>query len=523
MRPQHRGEAQSESSGRVVDRWVERAKHGRGSLEAMVADTLWHERRRLDRYGGSPAEQAFYQKAQRGLRTAAEPDLLALLDDMARRFVAEIVGSFDERVYRVATHALPPALGLLLRATRPRDLFMPHRLGRGLKDHVEICGETARVRALLERGTLMVVPTHASHMDSLALGYAVYLLGIPPLLYGAGLNLFTNPLTSFFMDHLGAYRVDRKKTAPLYKEVLKEYATVALELGYHNLFFPGGTRSRSGAVERKLKKGLLGTALSAYVQNLRRRRPKPDVWIVPCTISHKLVLEAETLIDDHLKEVGKSRYIIEDDEFSKPRRVLAFLASLVRLDAKITITFSEPLDVVGNRVDANGRSLDPRGRVVDPKSYVEREGEPVHDEQRDHEYTSDLADSVGSAFARDNVVMSTHVVASVLHRMLLEKNRGMDPYRVLRTGGTTPSFAISDVAREVDTTLCRLREKGQAPRVADDIRSADAREVIDDALRCFGTYHAEPAARRDGERIVHENRNLLLFYGNRLSGYGTER
>ena len=36
----------------------------------------------------------------------------------------------------------------------------------------------------------------------------------------------------------------RRKKAPIYKDVLKQYATVSLELGYHNLFFPGGTRSR---------------------------------------------------------------------------------------------------------------------------------------------------------------------------------------------------------------------------------------------------------------------------------------
>ena len=42
------------------------------------------------------------------------------------------------------------------------------------------------------------------------------------------------------------------------------------------------------------------------------------MFIVPATLSFQLVLEAETLIDDFLKEVGKSRYIITDDEFASP-------------------------------------------------------------------------------------------------------------------------------------------------------------------------------------------------------------
>ena len=102
------------------------------------------------------------------------------------------------------------------------------------------------------------------------------------------------------MRNLGAYKVDRKKTATVYKDVLKEYATCSLEMGYHNLFFPGGTRSRSGAVERHLKLGLLGCAVRAYVGRPRAGRPRPEIYLVPVTMNYELVLEAETLIDDHL-------------------------------------------------------------------------------------------------------------------------------------------------------------------------------------------------------------------------------
>ena len=51
-------------------------------------------------------------------------------------------------------------------------------------------------------------------MDSLVLGYAIYRLGLPPVIYGAGLNLFSNPLVGFFMHNLGAYTVDRRKRDP---------------------------------------------------------------------------------------------------------------------------------------------------------------------------------------------------------------------------------------------------------------------------------------------------------------------
>jgi glycerol-3-phosphate O-acyltransferase len=348
----------------------------------------------------------------------------------------------------------------------------------------------------------------------------VFLMGMPPLLYGAGLNLFKNPLISFFMQNLGAYRVDRKKSAGLYKDVLKEYAAATLELGHNNLFFPGGTRSRSGSVEQKLKKGLLGTAMSAYVRNLRAHKPRPNLYFVPCTISYKLVLEAETLINDYLQDVGKARYIIEDDEFSQPRRILKFLSNLISMDSRVVITFCEPLDIVGNRVDEDGRSIDARGRPVDPVSYFSRDGEPVDDTQRDAQYTGEVASAVAGAFLRDNVVMSTHVVGHALLALLRRRNPELDLYRLLRTGGTQPSVPLSELGPEVDRVLEALRSRPGGPRLGVELAQRNGHAIIDDALRHFETYHTEPAAVRRGERVLHRDRNLLYYYGNRLRHYG---
>ena len=104
------------------------------------------------------------------------------------------------------------------------------------------------------------------------------------------------------------------------------------------------------------------------MNNLRNGRASPNIYFVPVTLSFQLVLEAETLIDDFLKEV-KSRYIITDDEFSQASRIYDFMTQLMRLDSKVFATFSEPMDPFGNYVDENGESVDPRGQV-DPSKYV---------------------------------------------------------------------------------------------------------------------------------------------------------
>ncbi len=525
MRPEDRERATIEAATRVVDRVVARAKSS-DDLEAVLSDTLYNERRRLEREPAGRArtrsDQAFYQDLQRRLRHASKEDLRRLLDDVSRRFAREIVGSFDDRVYRLSTTVVPTGLSVLLGAMTPKKLRSLSGLRRGLSNHLQIQGALDHVRKLEKLGTVIVVPTHASHLDSLVIGYAIHLIGLPPLLYGAGLNLFENPLMSFFMNNLGAYRVDRKKHSGLYKDVLKEYATVALEYGYDNLFFPGGTRSRSGAVERHLKRGLLGTGIAAFVNNLRSARKQPQLFVLPCTISYKLVLEAETLIEDHLKEVGKSRYIIEDDEFSHPRRILRFFTDLASLDAKVLVNFSEPLDLFGNPVDEEGRSLDPRGRAIDPKSYVLIGGEPRHDRQRDEQYTNELAQAVAASFMKDNVLMSTHLVGLGMMQLLRRHNPDVDEYRLLRTGGAQPSFPATEVAEEVGRILSRIEELAEPPRLAPELQG-DLNTILEDALAAFACYHAVPAAVRRGDRVFHEDRSLLLYYSNRLRGYDLGR
>ena len=528
MRREDQERALVEVTSRVVDSFVQAARGREGHLESVLSDTLYHEGLRLEREDPSdPAAKAYralYGRVRRELGSASPHRQQALLTEITRQYAQEVVGNFDERVYRVATRALPHGLSALLKGASVRRVAsMDVLLRRGLQDHVQVEGEVDHVKALLERGTLLVTPTHSSNLDSPVLGYAVYLMGVPPLTYGAGLNLFTNPVLSFFMGNLGAYKVDRKKRAALYKAVLKEYSTCAMELGYHSLFFPGGTRSRSGEVERKLKKGLLGTAVRAYTNNLQTGRQKPNIYVVPCTINYKLVLEAETLIRDHLAEVGKARFIITDDEFSKPRRILNFMSNLFSLDARIAVRFGKPLDVFGNPVDLKGCSLDPCGRVVDPRGYVSRDGVPLRDDQRDQQYTNELAEVIGGSYGRDNVVMSTNLVGFALCNMLQRANPGMDRYRLLRTGGALDSFLMSELHAEVQRVLDAVKDLTNGPALEPVLLRGDVPEIVNDALKHYAIYHTLDAAERRGDRVFHHDRNLLLFYGNRLRGYDLGR
>lgn len=524
MRAEHQNVARSEVTARVVERIAAAGPH---AVAEALADTLYQERIRLQgaRYEWEQSDVAYWKSFGKRFADSGASGQRELLHEVISRFTAEVMGSFDPRVYRVATSALPQGLKLLMNAVDPRRMLTGHAgQSAGLSDNVVLRGETEAVRALAQKGTLVVVPTHLSNMDSIVMGYAAYLVGLPPLLYGAGLNLFTNKLIGFFMNHLGAYRVDRRKKCETYKEVLKEYATFSMELGYHNLFFPGGTRSRGGGVERKLKKGLLGSALAAYQNNLRQRRRQPNLYVVPVTISYALVLEAQTLIEDYLQDIGKSRYIIQDDEFSRPRRIAEFMRDLLALDSKIYITFGEPLDPFGNVVDFQGRSLDPRGRIVDPSRYVCRDGEVVSDVQRDHAYTSELSAAIVRGFERHNRIQSTHLLAFVVHVLMRRAQEGADLYRVLREGLGKAGLPQDVVIGALDRLLVAVRRRADAKGIAlaTEVEGKSASEVLEGALRYFASYHSRRAVHRDGTRIQTDDPELVYYYHNRLAGYGFE-
>ena len=225
-------------------------------------------------FGNLPGDIEFWDRVKSRLGRASDEELTKLLRRSVARFVQEILGHFEPWVYSLSTSVLPRALPLVFNAVTPMRLLsdgMP-----ALSHSLELGGCVDGLRRCHQQGTVILAPTHTSNLDSAVLAWALYSLGLPPFTYGAGLNLFSNPLLSFFMRNLGAYRVDRQKTAPLYKDTLKEYATVTLEKGQNQLFFPGGTRSRSGRVEQHLKLGLMSCGLRAYINNLSNQLGKSN-------------------------------------------------------------------------------------------------------------------------------------------------------------------------------------------------------------------------------------------------------
>ncbi|MSP93011.1 MAG: hypothetical protein EXR79_14625 [Myxococcales bacterium] len=505
---------------RVVEARLERARRSpdRDGLEYVLNEVAYSEMTRLDR-GASDLDIFDYGHWHRLARQVGRMDeaaRVATLRELVRAYAHDVCGKFTPGVYKFASKVLPSALGVLFNAQSPATLLRD--LGK-LGERVQVGGALDHVRRLAQRGTIVVVPTHSSNLDSVAVGYALEAAGMPPLTYGAGKNLFSNPLTSFFMHNLGAYKVDRRIRHGLYKEVLKVYSEVLLGRRYHSLFFPGGTRARSNRVESHIKLGLLGTALSANVRNLVAGKTNPNVYVCPLTINYHLVLEAETLCADHLREDGRHRYMIEDDEFSQMGTVARFVRNMMAMEYTLYLRFGTPLDVVGNPVDGEGRSLDRHGRPLDLARFFFGPAGLAEDAQRDAEYTRELGDAVARSFRRETVAVSTAVVAFAVFDLLVGRWPQHDLWRLLRV-----SKGERITRDELHARLDRLRAALQAQADAGEVHLAQqvatlgTAALVDEALRVFGMYHTVPVLHAANDAIEVANPNLLYWYANRLDG-----
>lgn len=498
----------------VVQEFVSRARRRALALPtaeriAVFEDTVFHERKRLDKQGGDPEEVEQVEALATALVRGTDDAVVDAAMTVVSTWADEIHGRFSMRAYNFATSTFPPALAALLTA-RPRrlrdwDLRVEHRM--------EVDGDLPLLRKLAEEATLILAPTHISNLDSPLIGLALTLAGLPPFQYGAGLNLFSNPVLGWWMRRLGAYTVDRTKRAWLYKDVLKDYSVYQLRNRHHSLFFPGGTRSRSGAIEDKVKKGLLGTGVLAWQEMLDEGRPDADVYVVPLTLSFQLTLEANTLIDDFLAEAGKQRYIITDDEFAEPRAIAQFARRVLSLDDAIVCRFGDPLDVLGRPVPKD--ALERRAASSRRKGYVcDRDGKVQWDPQRDRVYTDLLADALVEAWPKGATLMSTHLASWTAWKMLEEQLGTSDPFRIVRASGARRRVQM----RAYLDRLAKALESANAGAARGDFHvslESSASAVFEHAAKSFEAYHRSRAIRRDGDDLFVEDPRLCLYYRNR--------
>lgn len=499
----------------------------------LIAKTIYQERIRMKEEPWKvdpPKDKQFWGRiSQRLVKKSLDrqADQAAKVNEeilklIINRYSEEIVGTFRISTFLFARRFLTFFFTRLLNTAAGKSLFgSKYRL----LDRLIVEGYLDEVRSLMTKGTVVVVPTHFSNLDSILVGYAMdTVLGLPSFSYGAGLNLYNTGYTAYFMNRLGAYRVDRRKKNAIYLETLKAMSKLSIQRGVNSLFFPGGTRSRNGSLETKLKMGLLGTVVEAQ-RALFQQPEERKVFVVPLVLSYHFVLEAQFLIEQHLRQIGRERYIRSRDAFQSVWSIFKFTWQVFSKGNDIVLSFGQPMDVIGNRVDKEGVSYDQHGRVVEVREYFMEDKVVNENLQREGEYTKILADRIVDRYQKDNIVLSSHLLAFAAFQILKKQNPRLDIYGILRLPSDEYVIPMELMEEIIEQLLEALRQKAEAgklklsPALLQPVPS-----VIRHGLSHLGNYHVAKPLRLNKEGdIVSDDFKVLYYYHNRLDSYGLDK
>lgn len=501
----------------------------------VINKTIYLERIRVkeEPWKVDPAkEEQFFKRLQQKLikssigQTADQTRVInrEIFESLIQRYAEEIVGTFKIGTFRFARKFLTLFFTRLLNTAAAKNLFDIWGNKMRLSDRMIVDGPLDKIRELMSKGTLVFLPTHFSNLDSILVGYAIdTFVGIPAPIYGAGLNLYNSGIAAYFMNRLGAYRVDRRKKNAIYLETLKNMSSLALQRGTNSVFFPGGTRSRSGSLETKLKLGLLSTLVEAQRCNMESGKGE-KIFVVPMILSYHFVLEARYLIEQHLRRMGREKYLREKDRSSQLYQILTYSWHSFSQKNDVMISFGEPMDVMGNVVNAAGESFDQYGKQIDIAEYFMRDGKLVNDPQRDGEYTRILADKVVESYFRYNIVLSSHLTAYAAFEWLKMQDPKLDLYGILRLPPEDIVFSKSGLMQIISSVRGSLLVQEAAGKVKlSPILRQDPEVILEDGIRHLGSYHYfKPLKFNKQGKVVSQNLKTLFFYHNRLDYYNLE-
>ncbi len=477
-----------------------------------------------------PKESAYWKKIETDLAQSIRSDISSsdlqneLLQKIVNRYSEEIVGDFNPKTFRFARKVLTFFFKMLYNpfSSKKGPLFWGGK--ETLLDQFKVEGPLDHIRNLFDKGTVIIMPTHFSNLDSILIGYAIEMLtGLPAFSYGAGLNLYDYELMAYYMSRLGAYKIDRRKKNPLYRQTLDQFSTVSIREGLNSIFFPGGTRSRSGSLEGKLKWGLMNTIIDAqnefYMRNYDRK-----IIIVPLVLSYHFVLEAQGLIENHLKRTGKENYIGRLKRKNVSMKNIRFIRRLFSSGSNVTLSFGHPIDIFGNTLDEDGCSIK-KGNVIEIKDYFKSDGVLSRDTQRNRVYSRYLAEKVVESYKRENVVLTSHVTAFTAFQIFQKQYPNLDLFALLTLPEDYMNIGENEMVLQVERIVERLIELSRLNHVklSSDLRFLDARHIIKDGMKHLNAYHFySPLYLRNG-MFRCEDLKLLYYYHNRLFGYKLDR
>jgi glycerol-3-phosphate O-acyltransferase len=202
-----------------------------------------------------------------------------------------------------------------------------------------------RLRELAKEGTIVLLPSHKSHIDYLALAFALYRRKLPLPLIAAGDNLNFFPLGPVFRRG-GAFFIRRSFAGDrLYAAVVDAYVRRLIKDGLPLEFFVEGGRSRTGKLLPP-KLGLLSIVVDAALGV-----PTRTAWFCPVSIGYERFVEEKSFV--HEVSGGEK-------EKENVRGLVKSIDVMVGRYGRVSVQFGKPMTLADVL-----RELDPRARPED--------------------------------------------------------------------------------------------------------------------------------------------------------------
>ncbi len=186
------------------------------------------------------------------------------------------------------------------------------------------------IREAAQKGPLVLMPCHKSHMDYLILSYIFYKEKMFPPHIAAGVNLSFWPMGTIFR-HSGAFFMRRSfKGLKLYPVIFKQYIKTLVSEGYCIEFFIEGGRTRTGKLVFP-KLGFLSFLIEAVEEGYHK-----DLVFVPIAINYDRILEEQSYAQELRGKEKKSESMVS---MMESRKLLS------RKYGRAYVTFNKPFSI----------------------------------------------------------------------------------------------------------------------------------------------------------------------------------
>ncbi len=501
------------------------------NLYDLISRTVYMENQRikLTPWKVDPPDEKDYWKSiaadleNTTIREDKQDAEIELLKRIINRYDEEIVGNFSPNTFKFSRIFLTSFFKRIFSSYFPKGQW---RWGskKSLQERIILKGNVEHIRDLFNKGTVIFMPTHYSNLDSIMVGYAIDAnVGLPSFSYGAGLNLYNVEIVGYFINRLGAFRVDRRKKNPIYLECLKSMTGFSIIEGVNCLFFPGGTRSRSGSIEDKLKLGLINSSIEAQRVLIEEGSDK-KIFVVPISMGYHFVLEASHLIDQQLQFIGKEKYKRVRGSGPSFSNILRFFKDLYTRSSEVYMSFGKPMDVFGNNVDEQGQSYDKFGNKVEMNDYFSFGGQLSSNRQREGVYAKILSETLIESYKKYNVVLSSNVVAFTAFHLIFQEFKEAGLMALVNQKNKVYELRFIDLLENVQKLMFHLRSMNEnGVLLLSDESWNEEKELIEEGLSKLGIYHAVDILKKNKPgNLVCRDIRLLYFYHNRLINYGLE-